>query len=87
VGRLTLARDLDEIIDTLANNALDNTFFYRRREEYDSTTEYLLSYVNEDNYEDEIWSYLNREEVETYSIIDIWNRVKEYIIDEAINNF
>jgi hypothetical protein len=82
-----MVRDLNEIIDTLANNALDNTFCYRRREEYDSTTEYLLSYVKEDNYEDEIWSYLNSEEVETYNIIDIWNRVKEYIIDEAINNF
>lgn len=82
-----MIRNLDEIINGLANIALDNTFCYRRREEYDSTTDYLLSLVNEDDYEDEIWSYLNNEEIESYSIIEIWNKVKEYIIDEAINNF
>lgn len=82
-----MIRNLDEIINGLANIALDNTFCYRRREEYDSTTDFLLSYVTEDDYEDEIWSYLNNEEIETYNIIEIWNKVKEYIIDEAINNF
>lgn len=82
-----MIRNLDEIINVLANIALDNTFCYRKREEYDSTTDYLLSYVTEDSYEDEIWCYLNHEEIEIYSILEIWNMVKEFIIDEAINNF
>lgn len=86
-GGKGLIRDLDEIINSLANIALDNTFCSRRREEYDSTTDYLLSYVTAEDYEDEIWRYLNNEETETYSIIEIWNKVKEFIIDEAINNF
>lgn len=47
----------------------------------------LLKKVTEDSYEDEIWCYLNHEEIETYSILEIWNKVKEFIIDEAINNF
>jgi hypothetical protein len=82
-----LIRSLEEIINGLAYIAIDNTFCYRRREEYDSTTDFLLSYVTEDDYEDEIWSYLNNEEIETYSIMEIWNKVKEFIIKEAINHF
>jgi hypothetical protein len=82
-----MVRDMELIIKEIAFIAVENTYHYKNMEEYDSPTEFFLAYVNEDDFEADIRAYMTSEEVEEYSVIEVWNQVKEYIVDVAMNEF